>query len=147
MIKTLVIGHLGKDAIVNQVNGKHVINFSVAHTEKYKDNQDNTQEKTTWVDCSYWTDRTAIAPYLQKGTQVYVEGTPEVRIFTRADRSTGASFALRVHNIQLLGSKQSNQGGTRQPNENIPVHSSAHTTNGGPGYVQSTQDVADDLPF
>ncbi len=39
MIKLLVIGNLGKDAVLNNVNGKNVINFTVAHTEKYKDAQ------------------------------------------------------------------------------------------------------------
>ena len=34
MIKLQVIGNLGKDCIVNTVNGKTVINFNVAHTEK-----------------------------------------------------------------------------------------------------------------
>ena len=86
-----VIGNLGKDCVVNTVNGKNVINFTVAHTEKYRDSQGNNQEKTTWVDCAYWTDRTAIAPYLQKGQQVFVEGTPEVRSFTRNDGTAGAS--------------------------------------------------------
>ena len=79
MIKMQIIGNLGKDCVVNTVNGKNVINFTVAHTEKYKDSQGNNQEKTTWVDCAYWTDRTAISPYLTKGKQVFVEGNPEVR--------------------------------------------------------------------
>jgi single-strand DNA-binding protein len=149
MLKALVIGHLGKDAVINHVNGKTVINFTVAHTEKYKDAAGASHEKTTWVDCSYWTDRTAVAPYLQKGTQVFVEGTPEVRTFQRNDGSTGAAFALRVREIQLLGKKetQGNQGNGQRLNENIPVHSSLHTTNGGPGYAQSMEEVADDLPF
>ena len=37
MIKLQVIGNLGKDAVVNNVNGKSVINFNVAHTERFKD--------------------------------------------------------------------------------------------------------------
>jgi single-strand DNA-binding protein len=37
MIKLQVIGHLGKDCTTNVVNGKHVINFSVAHCELYND--------------------------------------------------------------------------------------------------------------
>jgi single-strand DNA-binding protein len=105
MIKMQAIGHLGKDCTVNNVNGKTVINFSVAHTEKYKDAQGNQQEKTTWVDCSWWSDRTTIAPYLKKGTQVYVEGSPEVRTFAKNDGTTGASLSLRVQAVQLLGSK------------------------------------------
>src|SRR4029079_17318088 len=116
MIKMQVIGNLGKDCVVNTVNGKNVINFTVAHTEKYKDSQGNNQEKTTWVDCAYWTDRTAISPYLQKGTQVYVEGTPEARSFQRNDVTPGSSLSLRVREIQLLGGKgDSNAVGSSSP--------------------------------
>ncbi|HTG57496.1 MAG TPA: single-stranded DNA-binding protein, partial [Niabella sp.] len=79
MIKMQVIGRLGKDCLVNNVNGRNVINFTVAHSERFKDSQGNQQEKTVWVDCAYWTERTAVAPYLVKGTQVFVEGQPEVR--------------------------------------------------------------------
>jgi single-strand DNA-binding protein len=142
MLKTFVIGHLGKDATVNQVNGKNVVNFTVAHTEKWKDQQGNGQERTTWLDCSYWTDRTGIVPYLTKGTQVFVEGQPEVRTFTRADRSTGASFALRVHQIQLLGS--ASRDGQRNTG---PAQSQQQQNSGGPGYANSVSEVADDLPF
>jgi len=105
MIKLQIIGNLGKDCVVNTVNGKNVINFTVAHTEKYKDSQGNNQEKTTWVDCAYWTDRTGISPYLTKGKQVYVEGQPEVRTFTRQDGTSGASLSLRVREVQLLGGR------------------------------------------
>lgn len=107
MIKLLVIGNLGKDAITNTVNGKTVINFSVAHTEKYKDTQGNQKDRTVWVECAYWTDKTNIANYLKKGTQVYVEGNPDVRTYTSQDGKQGASLTLRIQSVQLLSSKQS----------------------------------------
>jgi single-strand DNA-binding protein len=88
------------------VGGKTVINFTVAHTEKYKDGQGNQQSKTTWLECAYWTDRTAVAPYLTKGTQVYISGNPEVKSFAKNDGTTGASLNVRVREIQLLGSRQ-----------------------------------------
>jgi len=108
MIKLQLVGHLGKDCIVNTVNEKNVINFSVAHSEKYKDNQGVNQERTTWVDCAYWTDRTAISPYLTKGRQVYIEGEPELKTFTKKDGTGGASLSLRVRFIQLMGSGSDN---------------------------------------
>jgi single-strand DNA-binding protein len=137
MIKMQVIGNLGKDCVVNTVNGKNVINFTVAHTEKYKDSQGNNQEKTTWVDCAYWTDRTAVAPYLTKGTQVFVEGTPEVRSFQRNDGTAGASLSMRVREVQLLGRKE---GGGSSMDSSMPQRQSAPTG-------ASIDDVADDLPF
>jgi len=99
MIKLLAIGNLGKDAVLNNVNGKNVINFTVAHTERYKDAQGNQKDKTTWVDCAYWTDRTGIAPYLKKGTQVYVEGTPDVRTYTTQDLYVLHQFNYLVQNL------------------------------------------------
>ena len=139
MIKMQVIGNLGKDCVVNQVNGKNVINFTVAHTEKYRDSAGNNQEKTTWVDCAYWSDKTGVAPYLQKGTQVFVEGSPEVRSFTRGDGTAGASLSLRVRDIQLLGRKGDNSG-----NPNSDAVSSSRQQTATPA---SVDDVADDLPF
>jgi single-strand DNA-binding protein len=142
MIKMQVIGNLGKDCVVNTVNGKNVINFTVAHTEKYKDSQGNSQEKTTWVDCAYWTDRTAISPYLTKGKQVFVEGTPEVRSFTRQDGTGGASLSLRVREVQLLGGKGETNG-------SAPSYSGA-SSSGSSSHVPSANEITepiDDLPF
>lgn len=110
MIKLQVIGNLGRDAVTNNVNGKTVINFTVAHTEKIRDAQGATKDKTIWVDCAYWTDRTAIAPYLKKGTMVFVEGGPDVRTYTTQDGRNGASLTLRVQSVQLLGVNRSNEG-------------------------------------
>ena len=145
MIKMQVIGHLGKDCVVNTVNGKNVINFTVAHTEKYKDSQGNNQEKTTWVDCAYWTDRTAVAPYLQKGTQVFTEGTPEVRSFTRADGTAGASLSMRVREVQLLGRKgDSNSGSSNMDTASSNSSNARQNATAAPAGID---DMADDLPF
>ncbi|MCH5600906.1 single-stranded DNA-binding protein [Niabella ginsengisoli] len=146
MIKIQVIGRLGKDCLVNNVNGRNVINFTVAHSERYKDSQGVQQERTTWVDCAYWTDRTAVAPYLLKGTQVFVEGQPEVRSFTKSDGTAGAALSMRVREVQLLGSK--NDGGSQPgnnnynaPQANTSSPSSSTTSNGG------SEEPIDDLPF
>ncbi len=145
MIKMQVIGHLGKDCVVNTVNAKNVINFTVAHSEKYKDSQGVLQEKTIWVDCAYWTDRTAVAPYLQKGTQVYVEGQPEARSFQRNDGTPGSSLSLRVREVQLLGSKNDrNTGGGSSYQQNSSASSSSGSSTPAPNEI--TEPV-DDLPF
>lgn len=143
MIKIQVIGNLGKDCVVNTVNGKNVINFTVAHTEKYRDSGGNNQEKTTWVDCAYWTDKTAVAPYLQKGKQVFVEGQPEVRSFTRNDGTAGASLSMRVKEVQLLGGKGENSVGGNSGNQYESSGSNKQEANAQP----AMDDVSDDLPF
>ena len=140
MIKLQVIGNLGKDCITNTVNGKSVINFSVAHTEKFRDSSGQQKEKTTWVECAYWTDKTGIAPYLKKGTQVYAEGTPEVRNFTRNDGTAGASLTIRVLSVQLLGSANRNETGGTGNAYNEPASNQSASSGEIPAAV-------DDLPF
>lgn len=137
MIKLQVIGHLGKDAATNQVSGKTVINFSVAHTEKYTSNGEK-HEKTTWVECAYWTDKTAIAPYLKKGTMVYAEGSAEVRTWESNGKS-GASLQMRVVSVQLLG------GNPQQPAETQQQVAPQSTQQ--PARANDMAEVADDLPF
>ena len=136
MIKLTVIGNLGKSAVINTVNGKNVINFSVAHTEKYKDAQGNQKEKTTWVDCAYWAEKTAIASYLNKGTQVYVEGQPDVRSYTTKEGIHGATLTVRVSSVQLLGSKQSDTPQPQLSNNHAEIKSALEK-----------YDPADETPF
>lgn len=138
MIKLQVIGNLGKDGLLNQVNGKNVINFTVAHTERFRDGSGNQKERTTWVECAYWTERTGVAPYLKKGVQVFVEGIPEVRQFTRSDNTPGASLSIRVNNLQLLGSRQD------APPEN-EIHPPRNVVE--KQHAEPMEDFQDDLPF
>ena len=149
MIKLLVIGNLGKDCIVNNVNGKTVINFSVAHTEKFKDAQGNQKDKTIWVECAYWTDRTGITPYLTKGKTVYVEGTPDVRTYTTNDGRNGASLSLRVLNVQLIGGAKSDSGPGGAFNESSSFGGASQGAS-SKSSVPAASDITepmDDLPF
>ena len=146
MIKLQVIGNLGKDCITNTVNGKSVMNFNVAHTEKFRDSQGVQKDKTIWVECAYWSDRTAVAPYLKKGTQVYVEGTPEVRTYPKNDGTTGVSLTLRVQSVQLLGSRGESSGSS---NSESSYGSGSYSSSSGSN-VQAGSEISepvDDLPF
>jgi single-strand DNA-binding protein len=153
MIKLQVIGNLGKDCIVKEVNGKNVINFSVAHTERYRDAQGNQKDRTTWVECAYWTDRTAIAPYLTKGQMVYAEGSPEADGYLNKDNQVSATLRMRVQNIQLLGNKGNNEGGApaaqntgySAPAQPRPSYTPAPAPVSSPMNTASAGD--DDLPF
>jgi single-strand DNA-binding protein len=143
MIKLQVIGNLGKDCIVNTVNGKTVINFSVAHTEKFRDAQGNQKDKTIWVECAYWTDRTAVAPYLTKGKTVYVEGQPEVRTYTTSDGRSGASLTLRVLTVQLIGGRSEGGSPSGYNEDSAPAQQRRSEI---PAPSDVTEPI-DDLPF
>jgi single-strand DNA-binding protein len=149
MIKLQIVGNLGKDCIVKEVNGKNVINFSVAHTEKFKDSAGAQKERTTWVECAYWTDRTAIAPYLKKGQLVFAEGSPEAEGYMNKDNQAAATLRMRVRDIQLLGGRlESNTGNSYSPSSSSSSSSSSSpSSNTKSAVTADMEDAADDLPF
>jgi len=135
MIKLQVIGNLGKDAKKKETtSGKPFIEFSVAHTEKYRDGEGNQKEKTIWVNCTWWTEKSGILPYLTKGATIYTEGQPDVRAYTPNGADVPKAVqTLRVSMVQLLGNRNESHPDTR--NEPTPV---------------AAADIAepiDDLPF
>lgn len=102
-----LIGRIGQDAVVNNVNGKNVINFSVAYSDKFKNNQGEDVERTTWVSCAYWSEKLNISNYLKKGTLIYVEGKPESKIYVnKIKNETTAQLYCRVSSVQLLSSSK-----------------------------------------
>lgn len=147
MIKLQVIGHLGKDGLLKEVNGKSVINFTVAHSERYKDIQGVQKERTTWVDCAYWSDKTAIAPYLVKGQLVYVEGSVEAEAFMNKENQPMATLRMRVTNIQLLGSKNTNGDGQGSTPANTNTYSNPSQASAPYVAPMAADGAADDLPF
>lgn len=131
MLKMQVIGSLGQDANVKDVNGKKVINFSVAHSENYVDSNGQKQSKTTWVECAKWGEKVGVAEYLKKGTKVFVEGTPSIKSYQKQDGTTASSLALQVIAIELLGGGQQ------------PTTTATPTNNAPPPIVEAEND----LPF
>ena len=144
MIKLQIVGNLGKDCIVKEINGKNVINFSVAHTEKVKDSQGNLKERTTWVECAYWTDRTAVAQYLKKGKMVYAEGSPEADAYTNKENQAAATLRMRVQNLQLLGG---GDGNAQSNGNNQSMASSNSVNSNATTRMSEVSEPADDLPF
>lgn len=105
LIRTEIIGHIGQDAEVKDVGNNQVINFKVAVTETWKNQQGEKQSKTTWFEVSKWGNNVAIASYLKKGTLVYVEGKPESRAYINNEGQDVAVNGIKARDIQLLGSK------------------------------------------
>lgn len=149
------IGNLGQDAQVRTLDsGATAISFSVAITEKYRDKQGNTQELTTWVNCTRWVQQggsTALAQYLRKGQKVYVEGRPTARGYVANDGQAAASLEVRVEKIELLGSAQQ-QGAAPQPQAQAQPQAQtsrpAHPSSPAPtSYASAPSSSEDDLPF
>lgn len=126
MIKTFLTGRLGKDAEVKTLEGgKKVMNYSVAVEIGYGENK-----STLWVDCAQWSEKTGVAEYLKKGTQVAVTGEPGIRKW-----EGGAAMTLRVDKVELLGGNKPAQPEQAQVQQQMPAHQPEPIT------------PPDDLPF
>lgn len=119
MNKVFIVGRLGKDAVINDANGKKVMNYSVGVSTGTKENP-----STSWWDCSQWSEKTGVAAYLTKGTQVAVMGEPGLRTYQKNDGTAGASLTCRVDKVELLGSKTNEAAPapsvTSEPAEDLP---------------------------
>lgn len=126
MLKVDLIGRIGKDAEIKNINGKSYIAFNVATSEYYKDANGNKVERTTWVSCLKPGDTTSpVIAYLLKGTQVFVRGDLTVKPYTNA-QGIQAGVNCKVQELQLLGSRSD----TTQQSAATPG------TSGGYGYPQ-----------
>lgn len=105
--KVMLIGNLGRDPEVRMAGESKIANFSIAITEKYKDKQGNTQDKTEWVNIVFWGRQAEICEqYLKKGSPVYVEGKLETQSWN--DKQSGETkFKTVVRGVvlQMLGGR------------------------------------------
>lgn len=138
MQRLTIIGHIGQDATVKDLGQNQVINFSVAVSESYINKTTNEKvTNTTWYEASKWGNNTAIAQYLKKGTQVFIEGKPNARYWQKEDGSIVSVLGINVLEIKLLGGKTENNSApasTPQPEASAPA-------------TDFKEEEHDDLPF
>jgi len=110
--KVFLIGRLGKDPELKYTpGGKAVCNFSLATSEKWKDQSGEWQEKTEWHRCQAWGKIAEnAAKWLNKGKLAYVEGKLQTRPWEK-DGQTHYTTEIVVREWQALEyEKQDNQG-------------------------------------
>ncbi len=140
LAKVILIGNLGRDAELKKTpSGTSVLEFSIATNERWNDREGNSQEHTQWFRVSLWGRRAdALAQYLQKGKQVYVEGKLRARTYQGNDGQTRVSLDVRADDIQLLGTR-ADAGGWGTPSRGVAPPDEPVAGVGEPG--------DDDIPF
>ena len=103
--KAIIVGNLGRDPDVKQLDNGTVANFTVATNEKWKDKNGDSQERTEWHRCVAWGKLAEICgQYLSKGKQVYIEGRLQTRSWDK-DGETRYTTEIVVNQMQMLGAK------------------------------------------
>lgn len=118
MLKAELIGHLGADAEVKQIDGVKFIACRVADSGTWKDSQGVKHELTRWIDVTL-SATTPVFPYLKKGTQVFVRGNLDTRVYSsEKDRCMKCGLTIRAVEVQLLSAnKKEEQNNTQTENK------------------------------
>jgi len=122
--KVIVLGNLGQDPELKFMpNGNAVVNISIATSEKWKDKATGQpQEKTEWHRAVCFGKLAEVCgEYLKKGSKVYVEGKLQTRKWQAQDGTDRYSTEIVFNEMQMLDSKQDNQGGGYQPAQPQPL--------------------------
>lgn len=151
--KVIILGHLGKDPEIRSFqNGGVIADFSVATSEKWQDKRTGEQhEKTEWHKISVTSKHlcTIVEKYLEKGSQVYVEGKLETKKWT--DKNGVDRFTTQITVdpyrgvIQLLGSRKGDTSDSEYNADASDAHTAARTTEAVTGGGASGLD--DEIPF
>jgi single-strand DNA-binding protein len=103
--KVILIGRLGQDPEIKNVNGKKVANFSIATTESYKDKNGQKVENTEWHNIVIWGGiADVVESYVHRGDQLYLEG----KLMTRKWEKEGITYSrteIVCNQMQMLGGK------------------------------------------
>ena len=110
--KVILIGHLGRDAETAYTASQvAVTKFSVATNRRWKDQATGEwKEETDWSRVVLWRGEN-VAPYLTKGTQVYVEGRLQTRSYDDKDGKKVWATDVVADEVILLGGRGQAGGG------------------------------------
>lgn len=104
MLQFQVIGNLGADAQVKDINGRKFVTFDVAHSNSWADDAGTQHSDMIWVSCIMAGDGGNLLPYLTKGKKVFVSGDGSVKVYSsKVQRRMMAGANLSVRQIELLG--------------------------------------------
>lgn len=103
MNKVTIMGRLGQDPELRYTpNGQAVCNFSVATTERWKDDQGKPQERTEWHRIVVWgKSGENCAKFLRKGGRALIEGSLQTRSWEK-DGVTHYMTEIKSSHVEFI---------------------------------------------
>jgi single-strand DNA-binding protein len=140
--KVILVGNVGQDPEVKYTpSGVPVARVSLATNERFKDGNDQWQDRTEWHSIVAW-QRLAeiVGEYVAKGSKLYVEG--KLQTSSWEDRQSGERkyrTEIVARELLLLGARENGAGDDQGPTHNENKDQSSHA---GSGEI-----VDEDIPF
>ncbi len=154
--KVIIVGNLGRDPETRYMpSGDAMTSITVATTDTWKDKvSGEKKEQTEWHRITFFGRLAEIAgQYLQKGSQVYVEGSLRTRKYMDKDGVEKYATDIRADSLLMLGSPRQQQQDSappaaRQPARQ-PARPAARQQSAAPEHrpPPNFSDMDDDIPF
>lgn len=143
--KVILVGRLGQEPELNYTDsGTAVCNMRMATGDSYTNRDGERVDTTEWHDVVAWGKLAEICgEYLDKGRQVYVEGSLQTRSWEDRDGNTRYTTEVKARDVIFLSGGDQKQGRTQQAQGSSSPKRAGST--GQPGDEQFQPD--DDLPF
>jgi single-strand DNA-binding protein len=148
--KVMLAGNLTRDPQVRFfANERAVADFGLAINRRYKGNDGQMKEETTFVDVEAW-GRTAelVGQYLTKGSPAFVEG--RLRLDSWEDKKDGqkrSKLKVVADTVQFLASRGRGDGAPGEGGDGEPMERSERPERPAPSRAPAPPAGDDEPPF
>ena len=103
--KVILMGNLTRDVEMRTTqSGQTVANFSLAVSRSWKDQNGQTQEQTSFINCVAWgKPGEIIAQYVSKGSPLLVSGRLDQRSYDDKDGNKRTAVEVVVEDFNFVG--------------------------------------------
>ena len=122
--KVILMGNLTRDVEMRTTqSGQTVANFSLAVSRSWKDQNGQTQEQTSFINCVAWgKPGEIIAQYVSKGSPLLVSGRLDQRSYDDKDGNKRTAVEVVVEDFNFIGG---GRGGSDSGDYSVPAASSS----------------------
>jgi len=111
--KVMLMGNLTRDPELRHMpNGTAVVTLGLAVNRRWRNQQDEMQEETTFVDCeAFGKQAEVMSQYLRKGRPVYLEGRLRLDQWQDKEGNNRSKMKVVVDQFQFIDSRSDGEGG------------------------------------
>lgn len=133
--KVILVGHIVRDIDLRYTQGGTAIgNSSIAVNKKWTDNNGTKQDKTMFVEITFFGKSAEIASqYLRKGSKTLIEGELDFQQWTDNNGQNRSKHVVLVNSMEMLGSNEN----PTQPNNGYQNNNVRSQTPQQSGYSQN----------
>jgi single-strand DNA-binding protein len=138
-----LIGHVGQEPEIKNLESGRVANFTIATNENYTNAKGEKVEQTEWHNIVLWRGLAELATkYLHKGSLVHIEGSLRTRSWEDKDKNRRFMTEIIASNLVMLDKRAADHRGDNDATEIIPSHDIIDDS-----LSNGANDLADELPF